>query len=71
MESVRRSALPSGEDEQPSSLTTPAPGGGPDTQVPGDSFIITLEDANILKGYLEEFWDTVTFSLYDTRCLTD
>ena len=57
MESVRRSALHSGEDEQPSSLATPAPGGGPDTQVPGDSFIITPEDANILKGYLEEFRD--------------
>ena len=57
MDSVRRSSLPSGEDEQPSSLATPAPGDGPDTQVPGDSFIITPEDANILKGYLDEFRD--------------
>ena len=57
MESVQHSALPSGEDKQPSSLATPAPGDCPDTQVPGGSFIITPEDANILKGYLDEFWD--------------
>ena len=57
MESIRHSALPSGEDDQPSSLDTPALGDGPDTQAPGDSFVITPEDANILKGYLEEFRD--------------
>ena len=57
MESVQHSALPSGEDKQPSSLATPAPGDCPDTQVPGGSFIITPEDANILKGYLDEFRD--------------